>query len=68
MKKKAHTHKHWYHSKTIWFNVIMTVLDAVSLLKDLKIGGESVGLYLAVIHGIGNIVLRVWFNNQKIKR
>lgn len=58
--------KKWYESKTVWFNVILTLVEVIALASDLHIGGEAALLYLAFAQGVGNVVLRVWFTNKPV--
>ena len=57
--------KKWYESKIIWFNVLMTILDILSLVEARALFDPTT---MAVIHGAGNIILRVWFTNTKISK
>lgn len=57
--------KKWWESKTIWFNVIMTILDIAAL--------QSVSAWLdiqtlALIQTVGNVILRVWFSDTIIEK
>lgn len=57
--------KSWLNSKTVWFNLITTVLALLSLVEvqeflDVK--------WIALINGFGNIILRVWFTNTAISK
>ncbi len=60
--------KNWYQSKTVWFNVVMTIIDILALAADLKIGGSAAVVYLGFAQGIGNIILRVWFTDTGVRR
>ena len=55
--------KSWFLSKTLWYNLFMTIIDVLALASELKIGEEFAALYLIFAHGVGNIILRVWFTN-----
>ena len=55
--------KSWFLSKTLWYNLFMTIIDVLALASELQIGGEFVALCLIFAHGVGNIILRVWFTN-----
>ena len=55
--------KMWYTSKTIWFNVITSVLMIATGLQAINIVPVQ---YLAVINLVGNVILRVWFTNTGI--
>ena len=63
---KNSTPKKWYYSKTVWFNVVLTLVDIIALASDLHIGGETAVLYLAFAQGIGNVILRVWFTEKPV--
>ncbi len=48
--------KQWYQSKVLWFNVITILLGVIQVItKTYPINTEA----LAVIMGIGNLLLRV---------
>ena len=47
--------KPWYTSKTLWFNIVTLALGIVQLVSDVYIIPED---YLALILGVGNLVLR----------
>jgi hypothetical protein len=55
-----------FTSKTVWFNVIMTILGIVTYLQGVSTL-EVYAPYFATILAIGNIVLRVWFTVTPIK-
>ncbi len=57
--------KKWWESKTIWFNVVMTIVDIAALSSVVTFISPEVA---ALIQGIGNIILRVWFNNVTIEK
>jgi len=57
-------YKKWYQSKTVWFNVIMTVTDAAALMAETVPEPYKVGLL--ALHGFGNIVLRIWFTDTEV--
>jgi hypothetical protein len=50
--------KAWYASKTVWFNVIATVLDILSLTQFGDVIPHAWAPYIALAQGAGNIVLR----------
>ena len=62
--------KPWYESKTIWFNLLMTAVEVIAVLQtvvsDIELNSQLF-MALATIHGIINVVLRVWFTDQRIK-
>lgn len=57
--------KPWHQSKTIWFNLLMTVLDIFSIFEARALFDPSL---MALIHGIGNVILRVYFTDTGIKK
>lgn len=66
MKKKS---KHWYHSKTVIFNVlygasaVLTILADPQLLKD----NPQALAWLVALNTICNVILRI-VTNQPLKR
>lgn len=56
--------KQFYQSKTFWFNAIMTIVDIAAISQD-SLPDEFKSLAV-MIHGIGGIVLRVWFTKTSI--
>lgn len=60
--------KKWYESKTVWYNLIMTVIDIAALVQEVYTDvPEWVLLGAAMIHGSGNVVLRIWFTDKPIE-
>ena len=57
--------KKWYHSKTVWFNVIFTLAEVSVVLVDL-IPVEYTPVLMGV-QGVANVVLRVWFTNKAVE-
>lgn len=60
-------------SKTVWFNVITTIVGGLALitpiLESTGLAEEQKVLVLAVVtfvQGIGNLVLRTFFTSSKI--
>ena len=61
---KRRKRKQWYESKTIWFNIIMTISGiAVVITPHIP---EKWTAFTMSIQGIGNLVLRVWFTSATI--
>lgn len=60
------TPKPIYFSKTVWLNVITTVIGALALAQDVIPSEYKTYVILAV--GILNVVLRVWFTDAPIAR
>lgn len=52
--------KPWYTSKTLWFNVIMTILDVLAVLQGSALleNQPEVLAGLSALHGAGNVALR----------
>lgn len=64
--------KPWQQSKTIWFNVIMTLLLIAPIVGAFVkiLEPDQVALIdgiLAVLAGVGNVILRVWFTDTPIQ-
>jgi len=57
-------YKYWYQSKTVWFNVILTITEVAAMMSETMPDGYKMGLL--AVQGVGNIVLRVWFTNSSI--
>lgn len=53
-----------HKSRTVQFNAIYTIIAIAALLMN-YIPEEYVPL-LAVVQGVGNVILRVWFTSQPI--
>ncbi len=54
-------------SKTIWFNIVMTIISTASFV--ISLGSElpkEVVLGAVFIQGFGNIILRRWFTDSKL--
>lgn len=56
---------HWYQSKTIWFNVLITILGVVASLQGIATF-DKYAQVLGLITVIGNVILRVWFTSTNI--
>lgn len=68
--------KDWYKSKVVWFNLIMTLVDTVAMVQTTIDVFSSqypdprwvlATFLLTLIHGFGNVVLRIWFTTSPIK-
>jgi len=64
--------KAWYSSKTLWFNVIMTLVMGIPVIASAykAMSPEQAVLADAIaglITGLGNIFIRVWFTEEKIE-
>jgi len=62
-QQKGFLMKKWFASKTFWFNLISIVI--VILNEILKIA-PGAATYLTFAIAIGNLVLRLFFTEQKI--
>jgi len=58
--------KPFYASKTVWLNVIATVIGALTLAQDAIPTEYKTYVILAV--GVLNVILRVWFTEAPIAR
>jgi hypothetical protein len=69
--------KAWYLSKTIWFNVVMTVIGAAALFQAVFTSPAAAGIVTQhtslvtafvslLVQGIGNLILRIWFTTTAI--
>lgn len=63
--------KPWHESKTLWFNVVMTVVMAVPVIAaSAKALSPEVAVLIdsvaGLITGLGNVFLRVWFTDTPI--
>ena len=56
----------WFESKTVWFNVFMTIVGIASALQGMDIFAKYAEVFLIVVT-VGNIILRVWFTNSNIQ-
>jgi hypothetical protein len=63
--------KPWYESKTVWFNVITMLLGIIPIVGAfVKLIEPQTAVVidgvLAMVAGIGNVILRVWFTTEPI--
>jgi asparagine N-glycosylation enzyme membrane subunit Stt3 len=63
--------KQWYESKTVIFNIVMTIVMAVPVIAAAykAVTPEAAVLIDSIaglITGLGNIMLRVWFTDTPI--
>lgn len=57
--------KKWYQSKTVWFNIVTTIVGVVTFLQGQPTFAEFAP-WLVLVAGIGNLILRIWFTDQPI--
>ncbi len=57
--------KSWFQSKTVWFNIIVTVIALATELSNAQLPVSLLHVYATVIT-LGNIILRVFFTSQPI--
>jgi hypothetical protein len=62
--KKMQTIK-WYRSKTLWFNVVMTVIGISTVLASVPTF-DKYAVAIGLVTTIGNVILRVWFTKTNI--
>jgi len=53
-----------FKSKTVWFNIFYTVAEVTLIVQEV-LNGEYM-LYAITIHGIANLILRVWFTSTAV--
>ncbi len=59
--------KYWFKSKTVWFNVIVTIIALATELSNADVlSTENLLKIYAGVISIGNIILRVFFTTQPI--
>lgn len=58
--------KPFWRSKTVAFNVLMTVVEVAALLKDSPLIPEKAMPYVVAAHGIGNILIRIFFTTKPL--
>lgn len=56
--------KKWYASKTVWFNVVMTVIEIASYTETFL--PANLLPWSIATQGVGTIILRIWFTNTTI--
>ena len=57
--------KKWYQSKTVIFNSIMTLVMIAQLVGQTN---EELAGVTALVAGIGNIIIRVWYTDTAVER
>jgi len=51
-------------SKTFWFNIVMTLVEIGAYTETIV--PASWVVYAVTLQGVGNIILRVWFNKTAL--
>lgn len=54
-----------FTSKTIWLNVIVTIIGIATSLQGVATF-DKYATVLGVVTIIGNVILKIWFNNSAI--
>lgn len=57
----------WYKSKTVWFNIITTLVAALTFLPTVSdlLPAEALPYLLGFV-GVLNVILRVWFTDSAV--
>jgi len=48
--------KSWWESRTLWFNIILTVVFTADLISETYVSSAPI---LGIIAGVGNFILRL---------
>lgn len=59
--------KKWYESRTVWFNIIVTITGVISVLQNMDEYVAYTAIFTPILV-IGNTILRVWFTETKIEK
>ena len=65
-KKMYMEEKSYLKSKTLWFNIIMTLVSMASIFEATI--PQAYLPMLVTFQGVGNMILRVWFSNSIITK
>jgi hypothetical protein len=57
--------KHWWESKTLWFNAITFILGVAAYATQ-NFSDPRVLEALTLVTFVGNLVLRIWFTDKPI--
>jgi hypothetical protein len=65
--------KNWKKSRTIWFNVITTVILMVPIIGTLMkvldpISAVVIDAVVTCLNGLGNVLIRVWLTEVPISK
>lgn len=58
--------KLWYTSKTVWINVVATLVALYSLFQVTPIFPQTWLPYFGLAVGILNVILRIWFTDSPV--
>lgn len=58
--------KPFWRSKTIIFNILMTIVEVTALLQQTPVVPEDLMPYVVAAHGIGNVIIRVFFTTKPL--
>lgn len=57
--------KKWWHSKTLWLNLLLTAAGVATYLTDVL--PEKYAFGALVVAGIVNVILRVWYTETALE-
>jgi len=57
--------KNVFQSKTVWFNIVVTIVGIVTAFQSIPIF-EAYSGWLVGILAVGNVILRVWFTTLPV--
>lgn len=56
----------WYQSKTVWFNVVISLIAFLALPEFVRLLSPKWLQYDLLLSAIGNLVLRIWFTKSVV--
>ena len=59
--------KPWYLSKTVWVNIITTLIAVLTLLTEGTLLPAGALPWVLSVVGVLNVVLRIWFTDTAIE-
>ena len=54
-------------SKTVWVNLILTVLAVIDLASNSPFMTPEILPWLVFAAGVGNLILRIWFTDSAVR-
>ena len=54
-----------FSSKTVWFNVLMTIIGFATYLQSV-VSFDKYAVLLGGVLALGNLILKIWFNTTAI--